>query len=88
MEAHDSEEHLNQDEEGGPICYKGKSSEGGWQTTGKSKAKGKPTEHATTAGRRVTEAKTSGEKGAKANGNRKEMKDTPRASTDTKEASS
>ena len=88
VEAHDNGEHLYQDEEGGPICYMGESSEGGWQTTGKSKGKGKPTEHATTAGRRVIDAETSGEKGAKANGNRMEMEDTPRASTDTKAASS
>ena len=43
-------------------CYMGKSPEGGWQITGKSKGKGKPTEHATTAGRRVTDAETSGER--------------------------
>ena len=40
-EDHDSEQHGYQDEEGGPTCYVGKSSEGGWKTKGKPKEKGK-----------------------------------------------
>ena len=49
---------------------------------------GNATEHAATAGRRVTEAETAGANGAKvmAKANRQEKEDTPRASTDTKAA--
>ena len=39
-EDHDSEQHGYQDEEGGPKCYVGRSSEGGWKTKGKSMDKG------------------------------------------------
>ena len=42
------------------------------------------TEHATIAGRRVTEAETAGGKGAKAKVNRRATGDTPRVSMDTK----
>ena len=41
MEDHDSEQHGYQDEEGGPICCMGKSSEGGWKIKGKPKGERK-----------------------------------------------
>ena len=31
VDGHDSEQHRYQNEEGGPVCYMGKSSEGGWR---------------------------------------------------------
>ena len=40
-EHHDSEQHGYQDEEGGPMWYKGKSAEGGWPTKGEPRVKGK-----------------------------------------------
>ena len=40
VEDHEGEQHGFPDEEGGPICFMGKSSEGGWQTKDKSKGKG------------------------------------------------
>ena len=84
-EDHDSEQHGYQDEEGGPICCIGKSSEGGWHTKGKSEGKGQvdgACSYYGKTGHRSRDCWSEWAK-AKARANRNGKEEKPTASTDT-----
>ena len=84
-EYHVSERHSYQDEDGGPRCFMGKKSEGGWQTKGKSKVKGKCDGARRNCGKMGHRNRNWSERCLRnEQANRRAKENTPRMSMDTK----